>query len=252
MILKVTKLLECGCSSGHVVPCRSFIPRLFPNVGESMVRVLRNLGLEVDFLEDQTCCGQPAFNSGYQDEAKELAARFLDIFDQGDNIVCPSGSCVTMVKIFYKELFKYDQHMMTQLKRVISKTYEFSEFIVNVLGVTDVGASYNGIVTYHDSCHLLRELGISEEPRELIKSVRGIEYREMELHDACCGFGGAFSIKFSEVSVSMLNEKIDCILKSGANTVVANDMGCLMNIGGAISKRNLPIRILHIAELLAN
>ncbi len=228
------------------------VDTFFPNVGESMVRVLRNLGLEVDFLEDQTCCGQPAFNSGYQDEAKELAARFLDIFDQVNYIVCPSGSCVTMVKVFYKELLKYDQHMMTQLKRVISKTYEFSEFIVNVLGVTDVGASYDGIVTYHDSCHLLRELGINKEPRELIKSVRGIEFREMELHDACCGFGGAFSIKFSDVSVSMLNEKIDCILNSGANTVVANDMGCLMNIGGVISKRNLSIRVLHIAELLAN
>ncbi len=229
------------------------VDTFFPEVAESMVKVLRKLGVDVDFPEDQTCCGQPAFNSGFQGDAKALAKRFLDIFDDQQRvIVSPSGSCASMVRIFYGELFKHDRKMLEIWKRVASNTYEFSEFLVNVMKAEDLGASYNGRVTYHSSCHLLRELGIRDEPKKLIKAVRGVELVEMQMEDACCGFGGTFSVKFPDVSVSILDEKIKNIIESGADTVVSTDMGCLMNISGAITRRNIPIKVMHIAELLAS
>ena len=183
------------------------VDNFFPKVGESMVKVLRKLGVDVDFPVDQTCCGQPAFNSGFQHDAKALAKRFLSVFQDDDSyVVCPSGSCTTMVKIFYRELLKEEPKELELANRLASRTYEFSEFLTNVLHVEDVGSSYSGKVTYHDSCHLLRELRIRDEPRKLIKSVKGIDFVEMNLHDACCGFGGTFSIKFPGVSISMLEE----------------------------------------------
>ncbi|HWP92768.1 MAG TPA: (Fe-S)-binding protein [Thermodesulfobacteriota bacterium] len=229
------------------------VDNFFPQVGESMVKVLRKLGVEVDFPVDQTCCGQPAFNSGFQHDAKALAKRFLSIF-QDDNcyVVCPSGSCTTMVKIFYRELLKEESRGLELADRLASRTYEFSAFLTNVLHVEDVGASYSGKVTYHDSCHLLRELRIRDEPRKLIKSVKGIDFVEMNLHDACCGFGGTFSIMFPGVSISMLEEKIISIVESGADTIVSTDMGCLMHIEGAMSRRKIPVKVMHIAELLAS
>ncbi len=227
----------------------------FPQVGESVVRVLRRLGVDVNFPNEQTCCGQPAFNSGYTDDARALAERFVGVFS-GDSrdtyIVSPSGSCASMVKVFYEELFKNDPALCDALSKVSSRVYEFSSFLTDVLGVEDVGASYDGVVTYHDSCHLLRELGISEAPRRLIKSVSGVKFIEAEMHDECCGFGGTFSVKHPEVSVSMLDEKLTHIGKSGADTLVSTDMGCLMQIGGAVSRRELPIRVMHLAELLAS
>jgi len=228
------------------------VDNFFPQVGDSMVKVLSKLGVDMNFPDDQTCCGQPAFNSGFQHDARALAKRFLSIFDDDNSyVVCPSGSCTTMVKIFYRELLKEEPKELELANRLASRTYEFSEFLTNVLHVEDVGASYSGKVTYHDSCHLLRELGIRDEPRKLIKSVRGIDFVEMNLHDACCGFGGTFSIKFPGVSISMLEEKINSIVESGADTVVSTDMGCLMHIGGAISRRKIPVKVMHIAELLA-
>ncbi|MGE5443545.1 MAG: (Fe-S)-binding protein [Ignavibacteriales bacterium] len=226
----------------------------FPQIGESMVTILRELGVEVDFPEDQTCCGQPSFNSGFQGDARAIARRFLSIFNQDDNryIICPSGSCTSMVRVFYKELFKGNPQMLEIIHKVSSRTYEFSEFLVNVLKAEDIGATYTGKVTYHDSCHLLRELRVKDEPRKLIKSVKGVEFIEMNLHDACCGFGGTFSIKFPDVSASILDEKIENIIKSGADTIISSDMGCLMQIGGALSRRGIPVKVLHIAELLAS
>ncbi len=228
------------------------IDAFFPHVGESMVAVLRRIGVELEFFEEQTCCGQPAFNSGYHTDAKILAKRFLSIFDKGDYIVCPSGSCTSMVKIFYEELFKNDPEMHEIAKRVSAMTREFSDFIVNVLNKEDVGASFNGKVTYHDSCHLLRELRVKDEPRRLINCVKGIDFVEMRDSDACCGFGGTFSIKYPDVSVSILDEKIENITSTGADTVISADMGCLMQIGGALRKRNIPIKTMHLAELLAS
>jgi len=224
---------------------------LFPQVGVSMVKVLKRLGVEVDFPEEQTCCGQPAFNSGFRQDAKVLAKRFISIFSQDGFIVSPSGSCTSMVRVFYKELFHDDQKLLEMVDLLSSRTYEFSEFLVNVLKVDDVGATYNGRVTYHDSCHALRELRVQNEPRKLIKSVKGVDFVEMKFPDTCCGFGGTFSVKFPDVSVSILDEKIESIIESGADTVVSTDMGCLMQIGGAINRRKLPVKTIHIAELLA-
>ncbi len=228
------------------------VDTFFPHVGESMVAVLRRIGVDLDFLEDQTCCGQPAFNSGYHSDAKILAKRFLSIFDNDDYIVCPSGSCTSMVKIFYKELFKNDPEMHEITQRVSARTREFSDFIVNVLNKEDVGASFNGKVTYHDSCHLSRELRVKDEPRKLINSVKGIDFIDMSNSDTCCGFGGAFSIKFPEVSVSILDEKIENITNTDADAVISGDMGCLMQIGGALRRRKIPIKTMHLAELLAS
>jgi L-lactate dehydrogenase complex protein LldE len=225
---------------------------LFPQVGVSMVKVLKRLGVEVDFPEEQTCCGQPAFNSGFRQDAKVLAKRFISIFSQDGFIVSPSGSCTSMVRVFYKELFHDDQKLLEMVDLLSSRTYEFSEFLVNVLKVDDVGATYNGRVTYHDSCHALRELRVQNEPRELIKSVKGVDFVEMKFPDTCCGFGGTFSVKFPDVSVSILDEKIESIIESGADTVVSTDMGCLMQIGGAINRKKLPVITIHIAELLAS
>jgi len=225
---------------------------LFPQVGVSMVKVLKRLGVEVDFPEEQTCCGQPAFNSGFRQDAKVLAKRFISIFSQDGFIVSPSGSCTSMVRVFYKELFHDDQKMLDVVNILSSRTYEFSEFLVNVLKVDDVGATYNGRVTYHDSCHALRELRVQNEPRKLIKSVKGVDFVEMKFPDTCCGFGGTFSVKFPDVSVSILDEKIESIIESGADTVVSTDMGCLMQIGGAINRKKLPVKTIHIAELLAS
>jgi len=236
------------------------VDTFFPEVGESMVKVLKELGVEVDFIEEQTCCGQPAFNGGYQDDARAVAERFLYIFYKTLNnapnkdtyIVCPSGSCTSMVKVFYEDIFKNSPELLNKVRFISENTFEFSEFLVKVLNTVDVGAEYKGVITYHDSCHLLRELKVKDGPRELIKSVKGVKFKEMELHDACCGFGGTFSIKFPKVSVSMLDEKIECILNSGADTLVSSDMGCLMNIGGALSRRNISIKVMHLAELLAS
>ena len=235
------------------------VDTFFPEVGESMVKVLKDLGVEVDFIEEQTCCGQPAYNSGYQKDARVVAERFLSIFDRAlkddpdkeTYVVCPSGSCTSMVKVFYQDIFKDSPELLKKVERISQKTFEFSDFLVSVLETTDVGAQYDGIVTYHDSCHLLRELRVKDGPRELINSVKGLKFKEMELHDACCGFGGTFSIKFPNVSVSMLDEKIEGIVNSGADTLVSADMGCLMNIGGALSRQNIPIKVMHLAELLA-
>lgn len=228
------------------------VDALFPQVGESMVAVLRRIGVDLEFLEDQTCCGQPAFNSGYHTDAKILAKRFLTIFDKGEYIVCPSGSCTSMVKIFYKELFKNDPEMHEITERVSAMTREFSDFIVNVLNKEDVGAYFGGKVTYHDSCHLLRELRVKDEPRKLINSVKGLDFVDMSNSDACCGFGGTFSVKFPDVSVSILDEKIENIINTGADAVISGDMGCLMQIGGALRRRKIPIRAMHLAELLAS
>jgi len=227
------------------------VDQLFPQVGVSMVEVLRRLGVEVDFPEAQTCCGQPAFNSGYRTEARELAERFINVFDDSEIVVAPSGSCTSMVKVFYADLFEDDATMRARARRLAERTYEFTEFLVNVLKVEDVGAQFRGRVALHQSCHLLRELNVRSEPLRLLRAVRGIELVELERADACCGFGGLFAIKYPQISGSILQEKIDCIKRSGADVIVASDMGCLMHINGGLSRQRVPVRTMHIAELLA-
>ena len=225
--------------------------QFFPRVGECVVEVLRRLGLEVTFNPAQTCCGQPAFNAGYREEAREVAARVLDLFEDAEYVVAPSGSCTTMVRVFYPELFAGDPERLRKAEKLRSRFFEFSEFLVKVLKVEDVGASFRRRVTYHDSCHLLRELGIEEEPRQLIRAVRGIELVEMQDYKLCCGFGGTFSVKFPEVSVAMGEDKVRAAAQAGAEVLVANDSGCLMHLAGLIHRQGLPLQTMHLAELLA-
>ncbi len=225
--------------------------QFFPEVGECAVRVLRHLGVEVTFNPGQTCCGQPAFNTGFRDEARAVAARVLDLFDDADYVVAPSGSCATMVRVFYPELFAEHPAELRKCDRLRGRFFEFSEFLVKVLNVEDVGASFRHRVTYHDSCHLLRELGIDEPPRRLIRSVRGIDFVEIEDYKLCCGFGGTFSVKFPEVSVAMGEDKLRAAAETGAEYIVANDSGCLMHLAGLIHRQGLRVKTMHLAELLA-
>ncbi len=225
--------------------------QLFPQVGECVVEILRRLGVEVTFHPAQTCCGQPAFNTGYWQEAREVAARVLDLFDDAEYVVAPSGSCSTMVRVFYPELFADDPERLQKAEQLRGRFFEFSEFLVKILKVEDVGASFQARVTYHDSCHLLRELGIEDEPRRLIRAVRGVEFVEMQDYKLCCGFGGTFSVKFPEVSVAMAEDKVRAAVEARAEYLVANDSGCLMHLAGLIHRQGLPLKTLHLAELLA-
>ena len=231
------------------------VDQMFPDVGEAMVSTLRRLGVEVDFNEAQTCCGQVAFNTGYRPEARAMAEYFLRTFenDTADFLVAPSGSCSAMVRNFYSELFAQpdDTEWRRRLDRVRSRLREFSELLVNELKLEDVGARFPARVTYHDACHLLRELGVSEQPRRLIRAVRELEFVEMDAPDTCCGFGGTFSVKFGEISDAILREKLAHISRSGVQYVIANDSSCLMQIAGGLSRAGSPIKTMHLAELLA-
>jgi L-lactate dehydrogenase complex protein LldE len=227
------------------------VDQFFPQVGVSMASLLGELGVEVDFPAAQTCCGQPAFNSGYRGEARELAARFISIFEESEHVVAPSGSCAAMVRVFYPDLFKDDTAMLKKAEAMAHRTFELTEFLVNVLGVEDVGARYAGRVALHQSCHLLRELKVRTEPLKLLGAVKAISLVEMERAEMCCGFGGLFSIKYPHISGGILQEKIDCLQRCGAETVVATDMGCLMHIAGGLSRQSIPVKTIHIAELLA-
>ncbi len=231
------------------------VDQLYPNVGEAMVATLRRLGVDVSFNDAQTCCGQVAFNTGYRPEARAMAEHFIKVFEseQADFIIAPSGSCTAMVRNFYRELFHGpdDQDWRERLSRVRPRLREFSEFIVNDLRIEDVGARFSARVTYHDACHLLRELGISDQPRRLIRAVREVDFIEMEAPDTCCGFGGTFSVKYGEISNAILQEKLARIKNSGVEYVVANDSSCLMQIAGGLSRAGSPVKTMHLAELLA-
>ena len=225
---------------------------IYPDVGEAMVAIFRKLGIELACPEQQTCCGQPAFNAGYQSEARVAARRFIEIFESADVIVCPSGSCVTMVRHHYPQLFEGDAAWLQRARQVAAKSFELTEYLVDVLEVTDLGARFDGVVTYHDSCHLLRNLRIKEQPRQLLSRISGLEFVEMNDSDRCCGFGGSFSFKYADISAAMAQDKVNNIIASGADTVVGCDMGCLMNIEGMLSRQESSIQVMHIAELLAS
>ncbi|MBZ5552152.1 MAG: (Fe-S)-binding protein [Acidobacteriia bacterium] len=230
------------------IPC--LVDQFYPGVAVSMCRVLKKLGVEYVYMRDQTCCGQPAFNSGYHAEATELAERFLRVFEPADTLVAPSGSCVSMVKIYYPQL-ELSRAGRRTLERLGPRIFEFSDFLVRELKVVDVGAQFRGKVTYHDSCHLLRELKIQEPPRQLIRNVRGLEFVELDDLQTCCGFGGTFAVKFPEISTAMGADKAAAIERSGADVVVANDSSCLMQIAGVLSRRKSRVVPMHLAELLA-
>ena len=228
------------------------VDQLFPKIGLAMADVLERLGFTLDFPEAQTCCGQPAFNSGYRDEARAVARHFLGVFEPCDAVVVPSGSCASMVKHHFAELFAAEPATMVRVEALAGRVWEFSTFLTQVAGVEDVGATLKEVVTFHDGCHALRELGIQSVPRRLLSHVRGLELREMEPAAECCGFGGTFSVKFAELSGAMMRTKIDAIVRTGARAVVSLDPSCLMQIEGGLSRAGLKIRTLHLAEVLAS
>ena len=229
------------------------VDQLWSSIGVSTVEVLRRVGCEVVFDERQTCCAQPAFNTGYRAEAREVAELFIRVFEESDAeaIVSPSGSCTAMVHHF-PELFSDNPEWRKRAQSIAARTHELSSFLVRVLKVKDVGAVWPGRVTWHDACHGLRDLNIKTEPRSLIKHVRGTEFVELDNADACCGFGGTFSVKYPEISVAILDQKIEAIERAGVQAVVSGDASCLMQIGGRLSRNGSKVRAMHLAELLAS
>lgn len=223
---------------------------LYPQVGEAMVRLLAGYGVQVQFPDVQTCCGQPAFNSGYWDEARAAAKTLLAAFDDSDFVISPSGSCTGMIHHYYPKLFEHAPVLRQKAEQLRDKTYEFTQFVVNVLGITDLGAVFPHKVTYHPSCHGSRLLGVSEEPLQLIQQVRGLDLVPLPFAEDCCGFGGTFAVKMSEISGAMVTEKADHVLETEAEVLVGLDLGCLLNISGNLRFRGEPVRVMHLAELL--
>jgi L-lactate dehydrogenase complex protein LldE len=228
------------------------VDQLFPKVGMAMAEVLEQLGFQVDFPENQTCCGQPAFNSGYRAEARTVARHFLKTFEKSECIVVPSGSCTAMITHHFAELFHKEPETLAQVHSLERRVWEFSTFLTQVAGAEDVGARLDRVVTFHDGCHALRELGVKDAPRKLLAHVRGLELREMTPAEECCGFGGTFAVKFSELSGAMARTKIEAIERTGATTVVSVDPSCLMQIQGVLSRAGSRVGTMHLAEVLAS
>lgn len=228
------------------------VDQLKPEVGEATYQVLRRAGCEVTFDQRQTCCAQPAYNTGYRDEARSVARGFLDLYDSSDvdAIVTPSGSCGAMVH-HYDDLFSAEPEQLERAHRVAAKTYELTSFLVRVLGVDDVGARFDGKLALHDACHGLRDLGIQEEPRRLLSNVQGAEWVDLDCSNTCCGFGGTFSVKHPELSTAILDRKLEGLAKLKVDAIVSGDVSCLMQIGGRLERLGSGVRTLHLAEVLA-
>ena len=226
-----------------------------PSVGEAAVTVLERCGCTVEFDARQTCCGQPAFNSGHLHEAREVVGRSIRLLHEwigegGEAIVCPSGSCTAMLKHASK-LLESDAPLAAQARIVAEKTWEFTEFLVDVLGVSSTESSWSGSVTWHDACHGLRELGVKKQPRQLLENVANLEVKECAGCDRCCGFGGTFSVTYPEISGAMVDEKVQEIDRAGVDAVVSGDISCLMQLEGRLSATGSNVKPLHIAQLLA-
>lgn len=222
----------------------------YPEVGEAVVHLLRRHGVQVDFPSGQTCCGQPAWNTGHQDDARDLARNYLKTFADSEYIVMPSGSCAGHIRYFYPQMFAAEKALFREASAIADRTFEFSEFMVKVLGVKDVGARFKARAVFHNNCHMQRELGVLEEPLELLRHVRDLELVENPRPDLCCGFGGAFSVKMPEVSTAMADEKLGTFSPLQPDLLVSCDGGCLMHMGGRAERTGLKIRTMHLAELL--
>jgi L-lactate dehydrogenase complex protein LldE len=223
----------------------------FPEVGVKIVRLLRRLGVAVDFPPGQTCCGLPLFNSGYHRAARRVARRTVPLFRQSPYVVVPSGSCAWMVKKEFPGLLRDDPPAFAEAEALAGRTYELSQFLVRILGAGALQSAVSGRVTYHDSCHLLRGLGESSAPRKLLANLNGVEFVELPGADECCGFGGSFSVRLPEVSTAILDTKLRCLEQTGADCLVACDAGCLMQIGGGLGRRHSRVRALHLADVIA-
>jgi len=231
------------------IPC--FIDQIYPETAFNMIKILEKLNVSVHYNTEQTCCGQMAFNGGFWEEAKEIGEKFIKDFQNDRPVVGPSASCVGMVRNHYPKLF-HNTALHNESNQLIKNIYEFTDFLVNVLKVEDVGASFNAVVTYHDSCAALREYGIKEEPRKLLQHVKGLELIEMKDTDVCCGFGGTFSVKHEAISTAMAQQKVENALETGAEYIVSTDSSCLMHQDGYIKKHKLPIKVIHIIDILAS
>ena len=230
------------------IPC--FVDQLYPQVAFNMVKVLEKVGCKVSYNTNQTCCGQPAFNAGFWGESKDVCNKFMKDFNGADYIVAPSASCVGFVRNYYPKLFD----TAANLKEIVhlgQRTFELSDFLINVLKIDDVGATFNGKATYHDSCAGLRECNIKQEPRKLLSKVKGLEMVEMDDVETCCGFGGTFAVKFEPISIAMADQKITHAIETKANYIISTDMSCLMHIDGRLKNKQSDIQVLHLADVLA-
>lgn len=227
------------------------VDKFFPEVGFAVLDILEALGLEVQFPQAQTCCGQPAFNGGFWDDARAMARHTIDVLSQSDApIVVPSGSCGDMIIHHYAELLAGDITYAAKAQEVAGRTYEFTQFLVDVLGVSDLDTTASGCLTYHASCHGLRGLGLKAQPRQLLDHLNGVEIKELPEAEACCGFGGLFAVKMGDISGAILRRKLDNIESTGADTVVGGDVSCLMHIAGGLHRRGSQVKVRHIAEVL--
>jgi L-lactate dehydrogenase complex protein LldE len=230
------------------VPC--YVDQFYPRVAESVVRILERLGHQIDFDESLICCGQPAFNAGCWDDARSVAARVLSRLQAAEAVVVPSGSCATMIRVFYPEIFRAsDREKAAQA--LAERTYEFSQFVVDRLGVADLQSRFPGKATFHDGCHGLRELGVRSQPRLLLSHVRDLELIEMEDNEVCCGFGGLFAVKFPMISTAMGESKCDLAKQTGAQYLISNDSSCLMHLEGLLKRSGSKMKALHLAEVLS-
>ena len=223
-----------------------------PSVGFAAVKLIEEAGCTVEVPRAQTCCGQPAYNSGDRRAAKDIACATVRAFEPYDYVVAPSGSCAGMIKAHYPELLDDDQVWCERARALARRTHELIEFLVDVRGMAKVEASYDGLATYHDSCSGLRELGVKAQPRKLLRSVRGLAVRELPGAEICCGFGGTFCVKYPEISDRMVGDKVADILATGADTLLAGDMGCLLNMSGKLARGGHKVRVRHVAEVLAD
>ena len=231
------------------IPC--FVDQLFPQTAFNMIKVLEKAGCEVKYNTEQTCCGQPAYNAGFRTEAKEVCNKFIKDFSGTDYIVAPSASCVGFVRNYYPKIFE-NSSRHNEVKDLQKRTFEFSEFLVNVLKVEKTGAVLNAKATYHDSCAGLRECKIKTEPRKLLANVKGLELAEMNDVETCCGFGGTFAVKFDTISVSMADQKANNALATGAEYIISTDLSCLMHLDGYIKQKKLSLKTMHLADVLAS
>ena len=231
------------------IPC--FIDQIFPQTGFNMVKVLEKVGCKVNYNQEQTCCGQPAFNGGYWDDCKEIGEKFIREFQNDRYIVCPSASCVGMVKNYYPEMF-HNSILHNEYKQVQKHMIEFSDFLVNVLKINNIGATLNGSATYHDACSALRENKIKREPRVLLEKVKGLKLVEMENTETCCGFGGTFAVKYEPIAVGMAEQKVNHAIATGAEYLISTDSSCLMHMDGYIKKHHIKLQIMHLVDVLAS
>lgn len=230
------------------IPC--FVDQLYPETALNMIKVLERVGCSVNYNHEQTCCGQPSFNAGYWDHCKEVGEKFIKEFQNDRYIVSPSASCPGFVRNYYSEMF-HNSVLHNQCRQVQKNMYEFTDFLVNVLKITDLGAVLNGTAVYHDSCSGLREYGIHREPRMLLSKVRGLEVKEMERADVCCGFGGLFAVKHENISVGMADEKVRAAEEAGAEYIISTDLSCLLHLNGYITQQKKQIKVMHIIDVLA-